>query len=152
MEMNALEIAPATFAGLLRHADRARPKECCGVLVGRRCRGSTRVWRALTVENVAAHPEVRFEISPEALLRAQEEALSESLDVVGYYHSHPHGPAEPSTSDRADAWPGVSYVIVSVAGASGAEVRSWRLSGEGVLAEEEVRVRAEVHGLGGTRS
>ena len=150
--MTSLEIDPAAFEGLVRHAERALPEECCGVLVGRCNEGSTWVRRVLASENAAARPEVRFEISPESLLRARESALDEALEVVGYYHSHPRGPAEPSATDRADAWSGVSYVIVSPEGGAAVEVRSWRLSGEGAFAEEEVRVRGAVHKLREDRS
>jgi proteasome lid subunit RPN8/RPN11 len=104
--------------------------------------GSVRVRCVLASENAAAEPEARFEIPPQTLLRAQKSARHESLEVVGYYHSHPRGSAVPSEADRTDAWPGVSYLIVS--GAS--EVRSWRLSSAGTFREEEVRVGDEEPG------
>ena len=35
-------------------------------------------------------------------------------ELVGFYHSHPDHPAEPSAFDLEHAWPNLSYVIVSV--------------------------------------
>ena len=54
------------------------------------------------------------------------------MEVVGFYHSHPIGPDEPSETDAADAtWDGYSYVIVSLNG-SHPFVGSWRWTGDGV--------------------
>jgi proteasome lid subunit RPN8/RPN11 len=150
-----LEIDRTTLESLVRYARGAEPEECCGVLMGDSSDGAVRVRRVLASENSADRPEVRFEIPPQTLLRAQKRARRESLEVVGYYHSHPRGSAVPSDADRADAWPGVSYLIVSGAsrdaergaerGAEGgaAEVRSWRLTSSGAFCEEEVCVGDE---------
>ncbi|MGM0606722.1 MAG: Mov34/MPN/PAD-1 family protein, partial [Halobacteriota archaeon] len=52
------------------------------------------------------------------------------FEVVGFYHSHPGGPSGPSETDaRLAAWPGHSYVIVSLAGGT-AEFGSWRWRGD----------------------
>jgi proteasome lid subunit RPN8/RPN11 len=150
--MSSLEIDPTALEGLVRHAERSLPLECCGVLVGSRLEGSTRVRRALASKNTAVRPESRFEIPAATLLGAQRSAREEALEVVGYYHSHPAGPAVPSATDRADAWPGVSYLIVSASGASAGEVRSWRLKADGAFAEEEFRVLGVVYGDSGARS
>ena len=118
---------PATLAGLFDQAEEALPEECCGVLLGRCEAGSTSVGRALPAVNTASDPSRRFEISPEVLLRAHDQAREEGLEVVGYYHSHPDGVAVPSATDRAAAWPGVSYLILAVNGGRRREARSWRL-------------------------
>ena len=35
--------------------------------------------------------------------------------MIGFYHSHPHSPAEPSAADVAEAtYPGALYLIVSL--------------------------------------
>ena len=136
--MNLLEIDSPLVEEVLRHAVRSLPEECCGVLVGRRDGESTRVQRVLASENAAPQPETRFEIPPEVLLSAQQGARRQSLEVVGYYHSHPRGSAAPSKKDRAEAWPGVSYLIVAPGCAPAIEVRSWRLGSEGDFVEERV--------------
>src|SRR5206468_228314 len=66
----------------------------------------------------------RYLISPETVLAANKEARALGLDVAGYYHSHPDHPARPSEFDRDHAWPGLSYVIVSVEGGKVADTRS----------------------------
>ncbi|ABG03713.1 Mov34/MPN/PAD-1 [Rubrobacter xylanophilus DSM 9941] len=112
-----------------RHAREAYPEECAGALVGMDVGGGTKivvdVWRA---ENV--HEEERsrrFLIEPEQIRRFERRAAERDMDVLGFYHSHPDHPAEPSEYDRQHAWPYYSYVIVSVSGEEIREMRSWRL-------------------------
>ncbi|MFC6725709.1 Mov34/MPN/PAD-1 family protein, partial [Halobium palmae] len=75
-----------------------------------------------------------YELDPEAALEAIERVESSGRDVVGFYHSHPRGPLEPSATDRARAtWPGYVYCIVVPGGESGTSsegVRAWRWTGE----------------------
>ena len=80
----------------------------------------------------------RYLISPETVLAAHKEARALGLDVVGYYHSHPDHPARPSEFDREHAWPGVSYLIVSVEKRQGCRRRaSWRLTDDRERFDEE---------------
>jgi len=62
------------------------------------------------------------------VLQAEKAARQLSLDVVGWYHSHPDHPARPSQFDREHAWPWYSYIIVSVMGGAPREMTSWRLN------------------------
>lgn len=59
--------------------------------------------------------------------------------MVGFWHSHPGADPEPSSHDLDLAWPGASYLIVTVRSAGGepkaGEMRSWRLH-EGRFVEE----------------
>ncbi len=123
------------------HAVTTFPEECCGVLLGvvdgpagpdgsngPAERADVHVHRILPARN--EHPdrrETRFLISPETVLAARREARELGIDVVGYYHSHTDGGAEPSGHDLKDAWPATSYVIVPVAEGRAGEPRSWRL-------------------------
>jgi len=75
------------------------PEECCGLLLGR----DGRAEEARPAANVAAEPCRRFEIDPQALVDAHRAARGDGPEVIGYYHSHPAGPSEPSAVDRAMA-------------------------------------------------
>ncbi|HVT59073.1 MAG TPA: M67 family metallopeptidase [Thermoanaerobaculia bacterium] len=79
----------------------------------------------------------RFVISPATVLAAHKEARAAGLEVVGYYHSHPDHPAEPSEFDREHAWPGLSYLIVSVREGRLDTARSWRLRDDRERFDEE---------------
>ena len=137
--MNRLVITPRHLQTISRHAAMSYPEECCGVLVGHAYPAANVVERVLSVGNERGDSrQNRYLISPETVLAAHKEARALGLDIVGYYHSHPDHPARPSEFDREHAWPGVSYLIVSVAGGRVAEARSWRLYDGGERFEEEV--------------
>lgn len=78
---------------------RDREQECCGLLLGR---GG--VIRAVQpCENVHPDPARHFEIDPVALIAAHKAARNGGAELIGYYHSHPTGLAQPSATDRAQA-------------------------------------------------
>jgi proteasome lid subunit RPN8/RPN11 len=150
-----LAISRRHLEAVERHAAAAYPEECCGFLLGRAGAAAEglRVERVLPARN--EHPESRssrFLIPPETVLAARREGRRAGLDVVGYYHSHPDHPAEPSEHDRADAWPHVSYLIVPVAGGEPGPPRSWRLrEAGGGFEEEAVEALGEPRAPGGRR-
>ena len=112
---------------LLEHAREGAPEEVCGVLGGRRGNAS-RVESVHQVPNVATRPRTEYRIDPEAQLDAMETIEAAGRGVVGFYHSHPTGPREPSETDAAWAtWPGFHYLVVSL---DGLTVGAWRWDGE----------------------
>jgi proteasome lid subunit RPN8/RPN11 len=107
------------------------PNEVCGLLAGRA------VGRRHVIE--AVHParnlnveraRDRYELDPLDQLAAEREARDAGREVLGVWHSHPDHPAVPSETDRAAAWSGWSYLIVSVVEGRAAELRSWRLDAQ----------------------
>ena len=79
--------------------------------------------RNLNVER--AHD--RYELDPRDQLAAERAARDSGREVIGVWHTHPDHPATPSETDRAAAWSGWSYLILSVVRGELAELRSWRL-------------------------
>jgi proteasome lid subunit RPN8/RPN11 len=137
--MNRLVISARHLQTLGRHASMSYPEECCGVLIGRSSDDTTVVERVLSVGNERQESRHnRFLISPETVLAAHKEARALGLDVVGYYHSHPDHPARPSEFDREHAWPGMSYLIVSVENRKVVDARSWRLADDREQYDEEI--------------
>ena len=134
-----LAIAPEALEALRRHAAAVYPEECCGFLLGRERReGGAVVERVVAAVNEHASARTtRYVIPPERVLAARREARRCNLRIVGYYHSHPDRPAEPSRHDLEDAWPAVSYLIVPVDGGVAGGPRSWRLREDGQGFEEE---------------
>jgi proteasome lid subunit RPN8/RPN11 len=82
-----------------RAAGSAYPSECCGILLGADCR----IDGILPTINVHPAPETHFEIDPQALIDTHRAARQGGPQVIGYYHSHPDGPARPSRTDAAMA-------------------------------------------------
>ena len=73
------------------------PREACGLLLGR----NNRIEEVRPCANVHPDPDRHFEIDPQALIEAHRAARSGGPHVLGYFHSHPSGPPEPSATDRA---------------------------------------------------
>ena len=150
--MFTLEITPGDLQAATEHAAASYPEECCGFLIGRFNAATelTAVVRILPVSNERQESRHnRYLISPETVLAANKEARALGVDIVGYYHSHPDHPARPSEFDRDHAWPGLSYVIVSVEGGRVADTRSWRLSDDRERFEEETIEQTVLSGVPG---
>ena len=87
------------------------------------------VTAAVRARNLSAQ-RARFLIDPQDHIRARRDARDAGLDVIGFYHSHPHSAAEPSATDLAEAsYPNHLYVIVGLADEA-ADVRVYRFTGE----------------------
>ena len=116
------------------HGARGYPHEVCGALLGRELRGDgegsvREVTAVLPLENRRDDsPRNRFAVTPEDVLRAERAAAERSLELVGWYHTHPDHPARPSEFDREHAWPWYSYVILGVEASRPGEMTSWRLA------------------------
>jgi proteasome lid subunit RPN8/RPN11 len=123
-----LRIDPAVVDDLVSHALAGAPAEVCGVLGGTHGEASTAsVARRAT--NAATEPQHRYELAPAEQLDLMRDLEADGAAVVGFYHSHPRGPPEPSDIDaREAAWTGYSYVVVSLRGDP--VVSSWRWTGE----------------------
>ena len=120
------------------HAAQDYPHECCGFLVGKADGSIVTVAHAVPAANLRDDsPRNRFEIDPGDLVKTDRAARAEGLGVVGFYHSHPDAPAQPSEFDREHAWPGYCYVIVSVRQGQPAEMRNWLLLDDRAKFEED---------------
>lgn len=117
------------------------PSETCGLLIGTVEGSRTRVEQVTEARNLkVTEADTRYLLDPDDFLKAEQEAGRLDVDVVGIWHSHPDHPPRPSTSDLEAAWPGYSYLILSVTGEGQVpDVRSWRLEGEEFKEEEVIR-------------
>jgi len=151
--MSQLLISPRHLHAIHLHATMAYPEECCGILIGHPMKDGGEgalVERILSAHNAHGdRQDHRYLIDPKTVLAAHREAQAMGRDIVGYYHSHPDQPAEPSDFDREQAWPGVSYVIVSVEQGNVLETRSWRLRDDR-FEEESVEPAGAVANLVGS--
>ena len=94
---------------MLEHVRSSLPQEACGLLAG----------TAQTVHQVFPIPNAmdsafRFKMDPRAQVEAMMKMEEDGERLVGIYHSHPKGPAEPSELDRSEAaYPEAAYPIFS---------------------------------------
>ncbi len=124
-----LRFAAGVLGRIRDQAESGYPEEVCGGLLGDAREGAVRVIDAVPLSNARDDERRRrYLIGPDAVLGLERRAESAGLQVVGYYHSHPDAPAEPSEFDRAHAWPWYVYLIVGVQSGRAGPVRAWRLA------------------------
>ena len=120
---------------IVRHAREAAPAECCGLLVG----DADRIARAVRSANLATS-DTRFLIDPKTHFDARREARTQGHEVLGFYHSHPHSPPQPSRTDVEEATYGDHvHLIVSLLDKS-PEIRLYRI--DQMMFEELTLTRA----------
>ena len=118
----AVRIARPVLRSLL-HAGSATPdREICGLLFG----SLHAIDHVQPTDNVAARPGDTFEIDPRALFAALRAERAGGDRLLGHYHSHPNGLAEPSPRDLAAAEPGKLWLILG-----GGEARLWVMENGG---------------------
>jgi cysteine synthase B len=130
-----LRIEEDQVTAIRRHGSRTYPDECCGALLGPK---AGEVTEAYSLDNTFPDGKRRrFLVGPDEYMRAEKRATETGLTLLGFYHSHPDHPAEPSQFDLEHAWPNLSYVIVSVRQGQPKEMRSWRLRADRSRFDEE---------------
>lgn len=135
----ALKVKNSHLDAIKRHGERTYPYECCGFLLGTMEEDGNRLVEVYPAENEwdesirkvqtlgedvpAAHQNYRkqeshanrYWITAEQYKRADQYAAGSGLQIVGYYHSHPDHPAEPSGYDfDHSCFANQSYVIVAI--------------------------------------
>ncbi|QFT76962.1 Mov34/MPN/PAD-1 family protein [Erythrobacter sp. THAF29] len=91
----SIEVTSQVFEALDRASRSAYPREACGLLLGEGERIST----FIETRNVHATPETHFEIDPQSLIDAHRSSRHGGPEILGHFHSHPQGDAEPSSTD-----------------------------------------------------
>ena len=130
-----ITLAAADVQVLAAAAEAAYPSEACGLLEGRMESGVVVVTRAHVSTNVAQSARNRFEVDPRLILRLHRELRGGPTRVVGVWHSHTNGSAEPSATDLASAYePELIWVITPVAqGRPGPPAAFQLLEGKGFV-------------------
>lgn len=126
LPMVRLDAAAASAIG--RAAENAYPNEACGLLVGHADGNGWRIIQAVAGANVHAEPRHRFEVDPRLVFEYMRRLRGGSETVIGHFHSHPDGPAEPSTTDRESAYDrNAIWLIAAVPVGRLGAVRAFRL-------------------------
>ena len=144
-----LTMSKAIYEQVRSHGEETYPHECCGVLLGHALEAGNEVVEAIRAGNTrtdSAHN--RYHIAPQELIGIQRQARERTLDIVGFYHSHPDHPARWSSTDFNEAhWLGCSYVITSVEAGAAVVTNSFFLAGtsedDKSFVDEEIAVDSE---------
>ncbi len=101
------------FLDRVKEEAKTNQTEICGFIIGKIQGDRAVVTEMKQARNVLRSP-VRFQIDPVDFLNTLEEAESKSLDVIGFYHSHP-APPYPSLLDKKSMalWPDKVWLIIS---------------------------------------
>ncbi len=110
-----IEIELKPWQAMVLHAERTYPNECCGAMLGHTQSGKKLVTEAIPLENAyAGEQSARYELRPEDLKRAESEARTRGLDLIGIFHSHPDCDAYFSETDLKNSCPWYSFVVLSI--------------------------------------
>lgn len=134
MSAPSVRLSPAQLQAIEREAEAAYPEEACGLLVG--CAEPSGACRVSAVEasaNVAEPPRTRrFEVDPKLRLRLERELRESPDSIVGVYHSHPNGSAEPSKTDISMIFePDMVWLITAVADGRAGATKAYRPTEDG---------------------
>ena len=125
---------------MVAHALKEYPNECCGILAG----NDNQVTRVYRITNSTKSP-YRYLMDPQEQLNAMNDAESNNIDLLAFYHSHTHSPAYPSETDVRMAlqsgWLDVYYVLVSLESKTVPEIKAFVLEEGGNIQENEVQIR-----------
>ena len=123
-----LTLAPGILEQAIQHSKTAYPAEACGLLVGR-----TAADRLIPMKNISSD-ENHFEMDPAELIATLRSLRESGEEVLAIFHSHPHGPAEPSKTDVERAYyPEAAHLIVSLAQPERPQAKGFRIVGGGIL-------------------
>jgi proteasome lid subunit RPN8/RPN11 len=118
--------------------EKGYPHEICGLMFGKGG-GERTVTEVFECGNLnKLKPETRYDMDPKDYMRGEALARQKGLDVLGIFHSHPDHPDKASETDRQAAWPGFSYVIMSIQKGKFASMKSWVLNDQTQFDEEPI--------------
>ena len=119
---------------MVMHATFEFPNEACGLLAADQA-GDIRMCYSLTNADASS---TSYTIDPIEHFRAMQHAARNGWELIAAFHSHPHGPAVPSETDRRLAFKSDwLYVIVGMVDSENPEVRAYRIR-NGTATEESL--------------
>jgi [CysO sulfur-carrier protein]-S-L-cysteine hydrolase len=121
-----LMINKTAYAVMLSHCQAEYPLEACGLLGGRDGQASI----VTAVENILRSP-VAYEMDPRQQIESMLYIENNGFDLMAAFHSHPHGPSQPSATDLAQAYyPDLLQVIISLRDRAAPIARAFLLTHE----------------------
>jgi len=85
--------------------------------------------RIIPIQNTSEEDQrQRFSVTPKDYENLERISKETGMTLLGFYHSHPDHPAQPSKTDLNFAWPNFSYIIVSVYDRIFKDIQSYELN------------------------
>jgi proteasome lid subunit RPN8/RPN11 len=107
-----------------RAASEALPRECCGLIEGTAGPDGIVATALHPAKNIASGPD-RFAIDPNDQFRVLRTLRDSGRTLVGCYHSHPNGRAEPSQMDRNGAGEEGFVWLIAGMGDQETQLQAW---------------------------
>ena len=145
VDMSVINLTHDIIDQFNKHGESDYPHECCGFILGNFINKESIGVEYLPAANTKEeNRERRFLIDPMAYQKAEDEADERGLSVISIVHSHPDHPDKPSDFDLDHAWPGFSYIIISVQKGKASSYRSWQLNNDRkFFIEENITITEE---------
>jgi proteasome lid subunit RPN8/RPN11 len=131
--IDAVVLSEDHRAQIAREARDAGPRECCGLIEGVREGDRVRVIALHPARNVADCDD-GFVIDPEMQFALLRRLRGTERAIVGCYHSHPNGRAEPSARDRDGAGEAGFVWLIAAVGAGEVRLASYVFENPGFRA------------------
>ena len=132
-----LKITRKTVDEMFAHGRAEAPLEACGYLAAK----DGVICRSIAMRNMDRSP-VHYSMDPTEQFAAMRRCRAEGLRIMAVYHSHPETEAFPSAEDIRLAYdPGLSYVIVSLAGTTPV-INSFTIQNE-TVSKERIEIIGE---------
>ena len=137
-----IRLSEAQQEAIRAHGARDFPHECCGVILGDVEAGAKVVRELRPLANVHEEGhERRYLVSPDEMFALMREERRTGRKTLGFYHSHPNHPAQPSEYDRDWASPWYTYIIVSIMDGRPAAMTAWQLDDDRLaFTAEELKI------------
>ena len=100
--LTSARISREALATLLEAYRGAGGREPCGLLLGHVDPGTVRIDDVIATNNDHPKPDRAFRIPVEEHAEARRKARHRGLEIVGHWHGHLRGRAEPGEQDRRD--------------------------------------------------
>ena len=145
INMSEIVLTQDIINSFLQHGEDDYPFECCGFIIGHFIDEKSVGTEYIAVPNTKEeNKERRFLIDPMVYQDTEDLADEKGLSIISIVHSHPNHPDRPSEFDRNHAWPGFSYIIMSIKKGTSAGYRSWKLDQDRIkFIEEKITIIKE---------
>ncbi|MGH2635180.1 MAG: Mov34/MPN/PAD-1 family protein [Actinomycetota bacterium] len=128
-----LEIDRGFFDEMVEHGLAGFPNEACGLLAGK----EGRPVKFFPMTNRDASP-VTYRLEPKEQLRVFDEIDDEGWELLAIFHTHTHSEAQPSETDRTQAfYPEALYLVMSLSDRANPVLRGFRID-DGAVTEDEL--------------
>lgn len=134
--MKTIRLPRSIVNQLMAEAQANTAIEICG-LVSKKDNG---MFQVHPIDNIASEKHHRFEMEPAQQIAAMKTMRDNKETLFAIYHSHPHGPIEPSATDIEKAsYPDALNLIIALDSKNPPEMRGFYLrNGQAELVSLEI--------------